>query len=102
LSLRDETKAITPEQITVAIHEAQTHIESSGGKKTPGVQNRRALIAIIEQLRAENERLLDAALEHFSKCTDPHSCVYDHGEPTLWLGCAEHIRRATRNKETPR
>lgn len=48
-------RVYTPEEIETTIREARQHIASSGGKKTPGVENRRALIEIIEQLSERND-----------------------------------------------
>ena len=45
----------TPEEIDQVLEEAVSLVRVSGGKRTPGVLNRLALIEIIEQLQGTKE-----------------------------------------------
>lgn len=50
-------ETFTDDEICRVVDEALQHVSSSGGKKTPGVLNRLALVSIIQQLQEKIERL---------------------------------------------
>lgn len=76
----------TTEQIATALHEAREHIRSSGGKKTPGVENRRVLIEIVEQLRRDNAK---EDREHLETIKERDQFEDTISEAARALGCEE-------------